>query len=64
MTSKVCMLIMCVFVLGGYRIMRAQPPYQNNTDDIQEFDHSLGEVIHFAAFYEYLFAVVSVTCDC
>ena len=39
--------------------MRAQHPYQNNTKDIQEFDTALGDVVHFAAFYEYLFAAVS-----
>ena len=51
---------MSVFVLGGYRIMRAEHPYRNNGIDIEEFDHSIGEIIHFAVFYEYLFAVVSV----
>ena len=40
--------------------MKARYPYQNNTMDIQEFDTALGDVVHFAAFYEYLFAAVSV----
>ena len=38
--------------------MRAKHPYHNNT--IEEFDRGIGDVTHFAAFYEYLFAVVSV----
>ena len=37
--------------------MKAQYPYQNNTE---EFDTALGDIVHFAAFYEYLFATVSV----
>ena len=53
-------LVMSVFVLGGYRIMRAEHPYRNNSIDIEEFDRGIGEVTHFAVFYEYLFAVVSV----
>ena len=40
--------------------MRARYPYQNNSDNIQEFDSNLGDIAHFAAHYEYLFAVVSV----
>ena len=40
--------------------MKARYPYRNNTGDIQEFDAALGDIVHFAAFYEYLFAVVSV----
>lgn len=38
--------------------MKAVDPYE--TKDITEFDIELGDVIHFAAFYEYLFVVVSV----
>ena len=39
--------------------MKAQHPY--GPGDITEFSPSLGgEIIHFAAFYEYLFIVVSV----
>ena len=38
--------------------MKARHPY--HPGDIQEFDTALGDIVHFAAFYEYLFAVVSV----
>jgi len=38
----------------------ARYPYQNNTNDIREFDPDLGDVIHFETSYEYLFAIVSV----
>ena len=38
--------------------MKAQYPYQNN--NTEEFDTALGDIVHFAAFYEYLFAIVSV----
>ena len=40
--------------------MRAEHPYRNNSIDIEDFDRGIGEVTHFAVFYEYLFAVVSV----
>ena len=36
--------------------MKAHYPYQNST---REFDDNLGDIKHFAAHYEYLFAVVS-----
>ena len=38
----------------------ARFPYQNNSDDIKEFDPDLGDVVHFETSYEYLFAIVSV----
>ena len=40
--------------------MMARYPYQNNSDDIREFDPGLGDVVHFETSYEYLFAIVSV----
>ena len=44
--------------------MRAWYPYHiSETESIQEFDPNLGEIIHFAAYYEYLFAVVSTSID-
>ena len=41
-------------------MMKASYPYQNKTDDIGEVDPHLGDVVHFEASYEYLFAIVSV----
>lgn len=40
--------------------MRARYPY--SLKNVQEFDPDLGDIIHFAAYYEYLFAIVSVLC--
>jgi len=48
-------------LLGKYRVMKAVYPYKVNNDrtDVQEFDPNLGEIAHFAAYYEYLFVAVS-----